>query len=117
MEFRIILKNILYVWVNLEVTLPIKVFQSAAIAIDSYQILIFGGEITSEIKNSNSFVFNTFTEKFTGCSKMPAGKPYLSFWSHIGKSAKFVYSIYPNNLLFFNTHSLYWESIAFSEKK
>lgn len=96
-------------WIDLDITLPIRLFQPGAVAIDENQIMIIGGEISSEIKNVHSMIFNTTTEQFGFCKKMPIEDSWLGCWYDIKKTPTHVLTCNKRNILSFHLKLGIWE--------
>lgn len=97
-------------WTDFKITLPVRLFQAGAIAIDDHQIIILGGEITSEILNLHSFVFNTLTESFGACSKLKKKNAWLGCWYQSIIHNGFLYSLSSKSLIQYNLSTRYWDS-------
>ncbi|OMJ69759.1 hypothetical protein SteCoe_32424 [Stentor coeruleus] len=96
-------------WIDLDITLPIRLFQPGAVAIDESQIMIIGGEISSEIKNVHSMIFNATTEQFGFCKKMPIEDSWLGCWYDIKKTPTHVLTCNKRNILSFHLKLGVWE--------
>lgn len=95
-------------WVVLSSTLPVRLFQAGAVVVDNASVLIFGGEISSDLKNLNSFVFDLKTEKFSLCRKMKVKEHFLGFWYHGVWTGKFVNCLKKGSMLTFDLESTIW---------
>ena len=96
-------------WTDLPVTLPVKLFQPGAVAIENDQILILGGEITTEIKSRQSFVFNPARSSFGLCRKMEIQEGWLGSWYHIHLTQNKVWSLKKTSLIRFDLEHASWE--------
>lgn len=95
-------------WSVVDNTLPVRLFQLGAIVIDKASVLIFGGEISSDLKNLHSFVFSLKTEKFSLCRKMKVPDQFLSFWYHCVWTGKSVISLKRNCFIEFDLEKTKW---------
>lgn len=95
-------------WTDINNTLPVRLFQLGATVIDKASVLIFGGEISSDLKNLHSFVFSLKTEKFSLCRKMKVPDQFLSFWYHSVWTGKSVLSLKRNCFIEFDLEKTMW---------
>jgi hypothetical protein len=98
-------------WTLLVVTLPVKLFQPGAVLVDDAQILVYGGEISSENKNCKSFIFNTRTEAFGLCRNMKIKDYFLGFWYYPKVIDSKVMTLNTKNLMKFDLKSTRWDRI------
>ena len=95
-------------WVVLNSTLPVRLFQAGAVPVGNGSVLIFGGEISSDLKNFSSFVFDVKTEKFSLCRKMKVEDHYFGFWFHSVWTGEQVRSLRKGLLITFDMESTVW---------
>ena len=98
-------------WMILNTTLPVKLFQPGAVMVDNHQILVFGGEISSEFKNLKTFVFNTRTQNFGLCRNMNIMEYFLGFWYQSKVFEDKVACAHAQGIIKFDLKSTVWSKI------
>ncbi|CAG9314174.1 MID1 [Blepharisma stoltei] len=100
-------------WQLLPTILPDKLWQHGCYALDSSQILIFGGEGPSDEPHRMSYVYNTITDEFYNSANIPLTSTWLFFWLHVTRKGHMLYSINKENyVLKYNIVTNTWIPLA-----
>jgi len=80
-------------WVVLSITLPERIWQHGSYPIGGDQILVFGGECTSDEPHRLSYIFNTETQEFSNCASIPINNTWLFFWLNVVRRGPYLYTM------------------------